>query len=74
MERFKIAIIIILLLNLCSCSYKTTFYKHNEEVARIESGSKGTYTFKDNECEMTADFGKPLFDIGNLSPKYESEN
>ena len=54
------------------CSYKTTFYKNNNEVGRIESGSKGTYTFKDKDVEMTAEFGKPLIEIGTLAPKVEN--
>jgi len=62
----------MLLFSLCSCSYKTTFYKNNNEVGRIESGSKGTYTFKDKDVEMTAEFGKPLIEIDNLAPKVEN--
>ena len=36
---------------ICGCSHTATFYKNDEEVGRIESGSKGVYTFKDKEVE-----------------------
>ena len=57
-----------------SCSYKTTFYKNNDEVGRIESGSKGTYTYKDETTEMTAEFGKPLIELGKFVPTLKNND
>jgi len=65
--------LVILLAGLCSCSHKATFYKGEDEVARVESRSAGKFTYKDEDVEIGVDFSRPpLIQLGNISPKFEN--
>jgi hypothetical protein len=68
---FLVCLCAIALFSLSGCTpYKVTF---NPQAKTIESKIKGVYKYKDKDVEMSADFGKPLLDIGKIAPKYERD-
>jgi len=73
----KKLILLVSLLFLAGCAYHSHYYKNIDgelvEVGRISANSKGLHKFKDNDMEMSSDFGKPIISLGKIAPKFEGD-
>ncbi len=73
----KLILLLVSSLILSGCAYRSHFYKNIDgelvEVGRISANSKGLHKFKDNDMEMSSDFGKPIISLGNIAPKFEGD-